>query len=109
MTERQRSALVVLNPGQRPDADMDNEIPPSVVRKVMASFISEGFEVGPFVGISFAITGPQALFDRVFGVDPLSDDFAGPELPTDRLDGELVPHIAAVTVTEPPAFGPGNP
>ena len=111
----QRTALVVLNPGTGDSASRQSsrasEVPPdsSVVRSVTSAFRNEGFEVGPFVGISFAISGSRDVFDRVFGVDPNSAEFSGGELPTDRLDSDVTRHLAGVTVTEPPAFGPGNP
>ncbi len=113
MSDRQRSALVVLNPGQRADVDPQraNEVPPAndTAQRVIGAFVDAGFDVGPFIGISFAISGTAAVFDRTFGVDPLAEDFRGPELPIDWLGEEIAQYVAVVTITEPPAFGPGNP
>jgi hypothetical protein len=113
MADPQRSALVVLKPGQRADVDPSraNEVPPAddVVQQVRRAFADAGFDVGPFIGISFAITGSEAVFERAFGVDPLDAKFRGPQLPLDRMGEEITQHVAAVTLTEPPAFGPGNP
>jgi len=105
--------LVVLHAGQRANVDPHraNEVPPAdaVVQQVISAFVDAGFDVGPFIGISFAISGTEAVFKRTFGVDPLAEQFRGPELPLDRMSGEITKHVAAVTLTEPPAFGPGNP
>ena len=115
MGSDQRTALVVLNPGTGDPSSRAgaraSEVPPdtSVVRSVTSAFRDEGFEIGPFVGISFAISGSPDVFDRVFGIDPDSAEFRGGELPTDRLGRDVTQHLAGVTVTAPPAFGPGNP
>jgi hypothetical protein len=70
------------------------------------AFANLGFEVGPFVGISFSITAPAPTFEKVFGVSvqPPSGDL---ELPLQRLPADLAKDIQAVTFTPPPAFGPG--
>jgi hypothetical protein len=113
MSETAQTALVVLAPGSRPGVKPEraNEVPPSppIVQAVMSAFRDYGFELGPFIGISFAITGSKAAFQRVFSVDPHSLEAGSPELPTGRLPDEISQHIMAVTITEPPAFGPGNP
>lgn len=113
MATRDRSALVVLKPEQRLDVDPHRagEVSPpeAVVHHVVRAFSDAGFDVGPYVGVSFAITGTQAAFERVFGVDPLAEDFDQRELPMTGLKADVAPYVAAVTMTEPPAFGPGNP
>lgn len=112
MTENVRSALVVLHPGSATSASQRAaEVPPSreVVDQVTSAFAARGFQVGPFVGISFSITADKDLFERTFGVDPQSRRFQGTELPLDRIAPEITQLVNAVTLTEPPAFGPGNP
>jgi hypothetical protein len=112
MTEPLRSALVVLLPGPVTTAGQRaSEAPPprQVVEQVTSAFAARGFQVGPCVGISFSITADASLFERTFGVDPQSKRFRGPELPMDRIGPEISQLVDAVTVTEPPAFGPGTP
>lgn len=112
MTENLRSALVVLHPGPVTSASQRAaEVPPPrhVVEQVTNVFAAQGFRVGPPVGISFSISADKDLFERTFGVDPQSKRFRGPELPLDRIGAEIRPFVDAVTLTEPPAFGPGNP
>jgi hypothetical protein len=70
-------------------------------------FAERGFEVGPFVGISFSIAGSPDRFREAFnGAEP---DPKGGELPIDSLPAELRQAVQAVATDEPPAFGPGNP
>jgi hypothetical protein len=76
---------------------------------VTGAFAAQGFQVGPCIGISFSITAEKETFERAFGVDPQSTQFGGLELPLDHVGADVVPFIDAVTLTEPPAFGPGNP
>ncbi|HEY5784200.1 MAG TPA: hypothetical protein VIT65_05450 [Microlunatus sp.] len=112
MTEKPRSALVVLHPGPVTSAGQRaSEVPPPrhIVDQVTNAFAARGFQVGPCVGISFAITADRSVFERTFGVDPQSSRFEGPELPLDHVGPEIHQLVDAVTVTEPPAFGPGNP
>lgn len=70
---------------------------PEALTAVRATLSTRGFTLGPFVGISFAITGPAPLFQEVFGsIGPRGD--APPELPLDRLDPELQAVVEAVVV-----------
>jgi hypothetical protein len=70
-------------------------------------FADCGFEVGPFVGISFSIAGTPGRFRETFGgAEP---DPKGGELPIDSLPDDLRQAVQAVATDEPPAFGPGNP
>lgn len=111
MSQETQSMLVVLHPGAATSAGQrPAEVPPApdVVDVVTSWFHSRGFEVGPFVGISFAISGAQSLFDEVLGVDPSAHD-QGDELLLDRLGDAVAPYVAALTTTQPPDFGPGNP
>ena len=82
------------------------------------AFASEGFEVGELVGNSFSITAPTSTFEKVFKVKLRRDEEKGVraragtggeegyELPTGKLTGDLKRHVAAVTFTPPPDFGP---
>jgi hypothetical protein len=70
-------------------------------------FADRGFEVGPFVGISFSIAANPERFREAFGgAEP---DPKGGELPLESLPDELRGAVLAVATDEPPAFGPGNP
>ena len=111
MTEEQQSAQVVLRPGRSAATDdvRAAEVPPEagVAERVMRWFQDRGFETGDFVGISFAITGPPALFEQVFGTSPAAG--MSLELPLARLADEGLEQVEAVVVGPPPDFGPGNP
>lgn len=81
------------------------------------TFHSEGFEVGPIIGISFSITGPVKVFERFFMV-PLHRGKDGAikfiiegkvqvsELPAEKLPGELRKSVLTVVFPLPPDFGP---
>lgn len=111
--EQLRTALVVLvsrptGPGGHTVADGRPSLPEGA-ETVRKWFSVKGFDVDPVVGIAFSISGPSALFSRIFG----SSDGAALELDqaalVGRLDADLLPYIAAVAVGPPPDFGPGNP
>jgi hypothetical protein len=112
MTSAPRTALVVMHPGSGgdPTSVRAGETPPDPtdVQQVLSWFREHGFETGPFVGISFAITGPEELFHEVLGDASTLDD-GGDEFPLDGLGSEVADQVAAVTVPAPPDFGPGNP
>lgn len=103
MSDEERTAQVIVGPapGTPPD--------PAHVDTVVGWFRDRGFGTGPFVGTSFAITGGDDLFRDTFGDVPTADDGAEAELPLGLLGNEVAPHVAAVVVTGPPDFGPGNP
>lgn len=93
---------------------------PAAVPRVQGIFSAAGFEVGHPVGGTFAITAPREHFERYFGIKLAADGRGGitvegpgsadPYLvPHDRLPPSLRDHVAIVTFTPPPAFGPGNP
>lgn len=106
--------MVILGPPDPASADepvtsanLDRLAPsPDAVAALMELFRSEGFEIGPFVGISFSISGPPHCFRSVFG----------PRLPSGRQDdleldvGSVPPglrrHLRAVSFTAPPDYGP---
>ncbi len=78
------------------------------VAAATSAFAAGGFAVGPFVGISFSITGPPELYRRTFGVsdpDELDQDAGGGTwsggLPLDRLDRSLSSVIDTVVFDEP--------
>ena len=71
-------------------------------------FRQSGFTVAPVVGISFSISGPATLFERVFGGKLTVEESSGvvqsvatvdgdAELSLDRLPGQLSSDIQAVT------------
>ncbi len=76
---------------------------PATAERVRRAFAGLGFEVGPVVGNSFAITAPASTFERVFR---RSSPAGGLELPLDGLPADVAQPIQAVTFTPPPAFGP---
>lgn len=106
------SALVVLQPGGAtpPASTRDWEVPPAAVdaERVMEWFRGQGFETGPFVGTSFAITGPADLFLDVLGV-AVRGDSGDLGYSTDQLDPSVSALVDAIVVQQPPDFGPGNP
>jgi hypothetical protein len=82
---------------------------PVIVTEVMAWFQQRGFETGPFVGTSFAITGSDSLFRDAFGDTSVMDEHTDAELSLGGLSDEVAAHVAAIAVSAPPDFGPGNP
>lgn len=90
---------------------------PTSVLEAQKRFNALGFQVSPVVGISFSITAPQSVFERVFNVLLQRNDkgglevvkkkrLAGYELPLEKLPKELKGLLYAVTFTPPPDFGP---
>jgi hypothetical protein len=104
------SALVVLRPGGSPVSTRDWERPPEAadVDRVMAWFREHGFETGPLVGISFAITGPPELFRERLG-EAVPDDAGAAAYAVDALQPDVAALVDAIVVQAPPDFGPGNP
>lgn len=103
MSEERPTAQVVLHPD-------DDHLEESAT-KAIGWFKSRGFSPGPFVGISFAISGTEELFHQVFGDAPLTAPPPGydVDLPVTALAEEVQPLVVAVVRTEHPDFGPGNP
>jgi hypothetical protein len=89
------SAQVVLN-----DADAASEI--------SAFFANAGFETGPFVGTSFAITGTRERFEDTFGAAAGSSlaETRPVELSPSALPDDVAGAIVAIAVGGPPDFGP---
>jgi len=112
--EEQRTALVVLKPGLDLEAapERAGETPPdpASVEKVVGWFRGRGFETGPFVGISFAVSGSDELFQAVLGDAVFTAEPGGEmEFSTAGLREDVVRLVAAIVVPAPPDFGPGNP
>lgn len=122
------SALVVLRPaGGRSlageeavtSATVGGVLPdPGDAEAVRAYFRDQGFEVGPLVATSFAITGPRERFERTFGAGPaldraervaLGQEAGETQLPPDPLPPEVARAVEAVTFPRPPEFGPASP
>lgn len=103
MNDGQLTALVVMKAAQSQEPDQ--------VERVVGWFKAKGFETGPFVGISFAVTADQELFEGVLGeLQPPSEASLGDSTYSlAGLDQDVQQSIAAVVVTAPPDFGPGNP
>lgn len=88
------------------------------VAAAQAFFRAAGFAVGETPGISFAITGPKALFEEVFGdelVDaadglaagaPVTRAAGARELSLVQLPEDVAVTLQAVVFTAPPDFGP---
>jgi hypothetical protein len=90
---------------------------PSALAVVTAIFRSKGFKIGPFVGISFSVTGAIRTFEELFGMQiRMGKDHAyefvaenrivGHELTGDELPEELREFVQAVAFPLPPEFGP---
>ncbi len=91
---------------------------PETVEAARKGFAAAGFEVSNPVGMSFSITGPAGLFEKVFKVKLVADDRGGIkvtdgkggdqtyELPVESLSNDLRQSVAAVTFSPPPDFGP---
>jgi len=102
------SALVVMatpEPTREPGA-REAAPPAEWFEEAARYFRAEGFDTDQPVGISFSITGPPALFRRLFGrsLDPKTDR----ELSLSRLPPSLRSKLLAVTFTAPPDFGPSG-
>ena len=81
---------------------------PAAVQSAMDQMEAAGFDLGPFVGISFSITGPKDLFEETFGVDLVVDedqtisvvgvDEGQPvdQIPHDRLQSTIADVVDAV-------------
>lgn len=91
---------------------------PASAEEARRAFAGAGFEVTEVVGNSFSITAPAKVFEKTFKVklsreegkgvtaQADTDAEAGYELPVAKLPVPLSRHVAAVTFTPPPDFGP---
>lgn len=76
---------------------------------VMRHFAENGFDVGPMVGTSFAISGSAELFSSFFGLPrgAKPEDIFRPEaLPTLVPPASLRDDVESILFTPPPDFGP---
>jgi hypothetical protein len=90
---------------------------PQTIAEAVEQFRAAGFETGPVVGNSLAITAPVRAFEAVFktrlrqreggGIESVArDGSASLELPRSALPRALAALLTAVTFTPPPDFGP---
>jgi hypothetical protein len=110
--------MVILRPAD-PDVDLEEPVTsanlarhaaaPEAVEELSSYFAAQGFEVGPFVGTSFAISAPARLFRHTFGPDQPSGERDSLEFDTKALPRRLRRHLRAISFSEPPDFGPGAP
>lgn len=123
------SALVVLRPenddaGSGPITSevVDAYLPLQATVEAATSFFARrGFDVSDAVAISFSITGPRSLFEKLFGQKLEIERRRGGEPGSVRLESgslefnlsalpqDISRNLQAVTFTPPPDFGPGNP
>lgn len=73
------------------------------VGRVGAACSDRGFEVGPFVGVSFAITGPPELFSRSFDLQ------ADGSLRFDSGEDQAVTELVETVIMDEPAELFGSP
>ncbi|HWH34681.1 MAG TPA: hypothetical protein VNT56_05105 [Acidimicrobiales bacterium] len=119
------SAQVVLRPA---DASVDPDGPitgatlarhlPDRARaeETRSWFDQAGFEVGPLIGIGFAITAPAEVFAHTFGPAAagaawaaITGESGDTEIAKSAVPDDVRPSIRAVTFTPPADFGPGAP
>ncbi len=90
---------------------------PEVVRRARTVFDKAGFDVGPYIGISFDITAAPSAFEALFGLaaEPapeggyafvLPDGETASELPARHLPDSLADVVETVAFPPPPDFGP---
>lgn len=98
------------------------QAPGTAVAAATSYFRKAGFEVGPVVGLGFAISGRSSLFEKLFGVHLASDEQGGTvvqgrekkdaetsrSLDVEKLPANVQACVAAIEFPEPPAFGPGQ-
>ncbi len=121
------SAQVILHPASGKPIDGQSNITavnikdytpsPETIAAAKTAFTGVGFEVGEFVGISFSITAPVSVFEKMFktrlrqdqqvGIQAVRVDGSGShELPLEALSVSMTDLITSVTFTRPPDFGP---
>ena len=76
--------------------------------EVSGFFATAGFETGPFVGASFAISGPRERFEETFGAEAGASlgETSPIELSPSVLPDAIAGAIAVIAVGGPPDFGP---
>jgi len=83
---------------------------PAAAPALAEHFRAAGFETGPLVGTSFAITGSPARFEASFGpeAEATARTERAAELPLEGLPAALATSVEAVAVSGPPDFGPAS-
>jgi len=81
-----------------------NQPPQEAVEAARKHFREAGFKLGPYVGISFSISGPPDQFESYFKTR--LDQLKSYELPLAAVPKEVAAVLEAVTFTPPPDFGP---
>jgi hypothetical protein len=76
--------------------------------EVAEFFATAGFETGPFVGTSFAISAPRERFEETFGAQAGASlgETRPVELSPSALPDAVAGAIAVIAVGGPPDFGP---
>jgi hypothetical protein len=111
------SAQVILRPSDPSvaaepvtSANLSRHAPPAgAVDEVTAYFGERGFDVGPFVGTSFSITGPASAFRDLFGDDLPAGTRGSLEFDVRALPARVRRRLQAISFSEPLDFGPGAP
>jgi len=89
------------------------------VSSAAAALRSKGFEIGPFVGISFSMTGSIRAFEEYFGTQirlgrdrgyefVIKNTSLGHELSGERLPEAIRHLVQTVAFPLPPGFGPAE-
>lgn len=91
-------------------ANLSRHAPPGgAVAELTTYFEERGFDVGPFVGTSFSITGPASAFRGLFGDDLPTGDRGNLEFDVAALPARVRRLLRAISFSEPLDFGPGSP
>jgi hypothetical protein len=93
---------------------------PGAMSAAQEAFAHAGLEVSNPAGMSFSITAPAHIFEKLFNVTLRPGDHGGlavvstdgrhlaQDLPVESLPKALQQHVAAATFSTPPDFGPKN-
>jgi hypothetical protein len=93
---------------------------PAAMSAAREAFAQAGLEVSNPAGMSFSITAPAHIFEKLFNVTLRPGDRGGltvvsgdgrnlaQNLPVESLPKALQQHVVAATFSTPPDFGPQN-
>jgi hypothetical protein len=93
---------------------------PGAMAAAQEAFVRAGLEVSNPAGMSFSITAPAHIFEKLFHVTLRPGDRGGlavvsgdgrhlaQDLPVESLPKALQQHVVAATFSTPPDFGPKN-
>jgi hypothetical protein len=93
---------------------------PGAMSAAKEAFARAGLEVSNPAGMSFSITAPVQMFEKLFNVTLRPGDHGGlavvsgdgrhlaQNLPVESLPKALQQHVVAATFSTPPDFGPEN-